>query len=96
MLKVLEQKIHPEAEIHLRLNVSRRLMFCMQMNTDECRHTHANAYGHTQTHADARRCTQMHADANVCTQGKMDVTKRTHSELHSVCGWVQPQGMSRC
>ena len=64
MLKVLEQKIHPEAEIHLRLNVSRRLMFCMQMNTDECRHTHANAYGHTQTHADARRCKCVHTGGN--------------------------------
>ena len=43
MLKVFEQKKHPEAEIHLCLNVSRCLMFCMQTNTDECRHTHADA-----------------------------------------------------
>jgi len=93
MLKVLEQKIHPEAEIHLCLNVSRRLKFCTQTNTDECKHTHADA--------DACKCirthrhTQMNVDANVCTQGEMDVTRRTQSELHSVCGWVQPQDVSR-
>ena len=66
MLKVLERKIHPEAEIHLHLNVSRRLMFCTQTNTDECRRmqTHTCRCRRMQTHMDTHRWTQMQTCAH--------------------------------
>ena len=46
-------------------------------------------------YTDERRRTQTHADANTCTQTQMDIARQIQSELHSVCGRMQPQGASR-